>query len=470
VRIVFRGHASGVAGALACVLASACGEVAAPTPSSPAHLSVVAGDKQTGTGGTPLASPIVFAVTDGEGRPLAGVTVALAVAAGGGTIPGQAAITGGDGTVATGWTLGNGEGPQALEARVPGVPSVRATAWAAGCAPPECPPSPPYGVLELLALQTYDQSGQVVHPDVATAAELGGHPFWLGITPYPGGDAAYENPSIFQSLDGRAWKVPEGLSNPVVRPGAGYLSDPDVLFEAANQRLWMYYRQVVGARNVIHLSRSGDGVHWSAPQEVVSAPSHELVSPAVVHGAAGAAWTMWSVNSGPAGCSAARTVVERRTSEDGERWGPAQTTDLAQPGQVVWHIDVQWIPARSEYWALYNTFPTGGTCTTDALHLARSPDGVQWTSYPSAVLRTGAIEAFRHIVYRSTFAVDPRGERVTFWFSGANYEGGRYVWRAATESRRTADLLAGLEQPERAILSTRIHLPPPEPADMPVAP
>jgi hypothetical protein len=432
----------------------------------------VAGDEQTGTSGTPLRSPIVFAVKDAEGRPLAGVPVALAVAAGGGTIPGQNAITSGEGTVATQWTLGVGEGPQALEARVSGIPSVRATARAAACAPPECPPTPD-NVIELLALQTYDQSGQVVHPDVASAAELGGYPFWLGITPYPGGDAAYENPSIFRSLDGRAWQVPEGLSNPVVRPGVGYLSDPDVLFDAADHRLSMYYRQVVGARNVIHLSRSGDGVHWSSPLEVVSAPSHELVSPAVVRGAPAAAWAMWSVNSGPGGCRAARTVVERRTSEDGERWGAAEATDLAQPGQVVWHIDVQWIPARGEYWALYNTYPAGGSCTTNALYLARSPDGLRWATYPSAVLRSGAIDAFRDIVYRSTFAVDPQGERVTFWFSGASYEGGRYVWRAATESRRIADLLGGLERPDQpgaTTFSARTDLPPPEPADMPVGP
>jgi hypothetical protein len=44
------------------------------------------------------------------------------------------------------------------------------------------------------------------------------------------------------------------------------------------------------------------------------------------------------------------------------------------------------------------------------------------------------------------------------------------VWRAATESRRIADLLGGLDQPERAVRSTRLDLPPPEPADMPVGP
>jgi hypothetical protein len=469
VRPSFIGHARGVAAAAACLLAIACGEAAAPTPGA-SHLSVVAGDEQTGTSGSPLASPIVFGVTDGEGRPVAGVTVSLAVAAGGGTISEQSAVTGSEGTVAITWTLGQEDGSQALEAQVPGIPAVRATAHASGCTAPECPPAWPDNVVELLALSTYDQSGQVVHPDIAAAADLGGHPFWLGITPYPGGNAAYENPSIFQSVDGRLWKVPDGLGNPVVRPGEGYLSDPDVVFDPVDRRLWMYYRQVVGARNVIHLSRSDDGVHWSSPEELLSAPSHQIVSPAVVRGAGGA-WTMWSVNSGPAGCSAGRTVVERRTSADGERWSAAEATDLAQAGQVVWHIDVQWIPARSEYWALYNTYPAGGTCTTDALYLARSPDGRHWTTYPSAVLRSGAIDAFRDIVYRSTFTVDPAGERVTFWFSGASFADRQYVWRAATETRRLGDLLAGVEQPGIATRSRdRLDLPPPEPADMPAAP
>jgi hypothetical protein len=131
-------------------------------------------------------------------------------------------------------------------------------------------------------------------------------------------------------------------------------------------------------------------------------------------------------------------------------------------------MDVQWIPARGEYWALYNTYASGGTCTTDALRLARSPDGLRWVTSPSPVLRRGVSDAFRDVVYRSSFVVDAGAEYVTFWFSGASYATGQYVWRAATETRRVADVLGAVAQPATELLTVPSRLPPPEPADMPV--
>ena len=347
---------------------------------------------------------------------------------------------------------------------------------AAGPSPPSCTPdcplpTPPFDAIEAVELQTYDGSGQVVHPDVAATMGFARYPLWLAITPYPAGNAAYENPSLYRSLNHQFWGPPSGLINPVVRPAGGYLSDPDLVFDAARQRLWLYYRQVVGGKNVVLLTRSDNGVTWDAPVEIVSAPSHQIISPAVVRGAPGAPWLMWAVNSGASGCLAASTSVERRTSTDGVHWSAATATDLAQPGQVIWHLDVQWIPAWDEYWAIYNTYREGGTCVTGALYLARSADGIHWTSYPAPVLARGVTAAFRDVIYRSTFAVDGDGESVAFWFSGARYEGGAYEWRAATQVRRVVDLLTAVEQPPlEQIPDAAPNLPPPEMADMPAQP
>jgi len=448
----------------------ACQDAAGPK-SDLGDIAVVAGDAQFGIPGAPLPNPITFAVLSQDQRPLPGVEVRFVVTGGAGSVPSPTAVTDAGGRVSTTWTIGSGSDAQILEARVTGLSPARATAGTSGCAEAECPfPSPPIlDVIAPLTLSTYDHSGQVVHPDVALAGQFGGYSYWLGITPYPNGNAGFENPSIFQSANGLFWRVPDGATNPIELPTSGYLSDPDILFDPAALRLWMYYRQVIGGRNVVHLRRSDDGIHWSSALQVVSTASHEIVSPTVVRGAPHAAWAMWSVNSGPAGCTASRTVVERRTSLDGEQWSAPLVTDLAQPGQVVWHIDVQWIPARQEYWALYNTYPAGGTCVTNALYLARSVDGMRWTTYPSPLLSRGATVEFRDIVYRSTFAVDPAAQVVQFWFSGASYNGGGYTWRAATELRRVTDVLGQVEQlrgPEE-IVPRALDLPPPEPADMP---
>ena len=157
-------------------------------------------------------------------------------------------------------------------------------------------------------------------------------------------------------------------------------------------------------------------------------------------------------------------MVERRTSGDGLAWSPPATVSLVQPGQNIWHIDVQWVPARSEYWAIYNTYPTGTICTTDALWLARSSDGVNWTVYPSPIARAGVISPFSDIIYRATFMTNPAATQVSLWMSGAAFGAGTYTWQTARVSVLTSELLAIASAPSANVTVPRFrHLPPPEP-------
>jgi hypothetical protein len=328
-----------------------------------------------------------------------------------------------------------------------------------------------FGVLEPVSLTTYEGSGQVVHPDIAVTPDFQQSPLWLGITPYPNGNASFENPSIFQGSDLKTWQVPNGLANPIAKPaaGQGYNSDPDLIYRPDTREILTYFRQVVSGKNRIQLSRTHDGVTWSSPQPIIEVPNHQLVSPAVVRGAPQAPWQMWSVNAGSAGCSAQATFVERRTSSDGVVWDAPEPVDLTQPGLNIWHLEVQWIPSRHEYWALYNVYAPPSTCVTPQLYLARSSDGVTWETFPSPLLSAGAIPEFQNVVYRSTFEIHPAQHAVTFWFSGAKYENKVYVWHAATVTRRIADVLAQVRRPAPAsaaeLFRASRFLPPPEPAD-----
>ena len=162
-------------------------------------------------------------------------------------------------------------------------------------------PSPPYeGPIQLASLDTYDGSGQAVHPDaVVTPAGWGGWRSHLVVTPYPGGDAAFENPSIYVDIGESApdWRVPIGVSNPLVHPDvSAYLSDPDQLYDPATNEIWLYYRQVTSVNQIL-LIRSTDGVQWSTPVVVVTVPNHFAISPTVVRRGAGD-WLMWTVNGG----------------------------------------------------------------------------------------------------------------------------------------------------------------------------
>jgi hypothetical protein len=303
------------------------------------------------------------------------------------------------------------------------------------------------GNVRHLRLATFDGSGQLVHPDVARVPR-GWAParHFLAVTPYPGGDVSRELPSIYLSGDPSEWDPPDGLKNPVVRPWRGYLSDPDLVFEPRRRELWMYYRHV-SKRNSVFLTVSGDGTHWSKPVLLVSAPNHELVSPAVVRVSDGN-WHMWSVNAGGSGCRSETATVDHRTSTDGLHWSAPQRVDVSGPDQLPpWHIDVTWVAELQEFWALYNEKPAF-SCATPALRLSTSKDGITWTQHPTPVLRAGVTREFQDIVYRSTLSYDSRTDMVTLWYSGARVDSETWTWSAATERRSRADLFRMIDTPE----------------------
>lgn len=311
----------------------------------------------------------------------------------------------------------------------------------------EPPPPPPPSPIVVLSLETYDGSGQAVHPDVAeTPLSWGGGAGGqqLFITPYPNGDASKENPSLFTGASLLKWFVPSGVMNPIARPQMGYLSDPDQVFDPATNELWLYYRSVTTENDIFLIKGSGPA-RWSAPTLVVRGANHTVVSPTVVRRGAGD-WLMWSVNAGSSGCTSSSTTVELRQSTDGITWSSPVTTDLAESDMSPWHIDVEWIPARREFWAIYNV-KVAGSCTTAALHFARSADGLRWTPATSPVLQRAAIPAFDDIVYRASLEYDAASDAITLWYSGARFADGRYTWKVATEQLSAADFFARISTP-----------------------
>jgi hypothetical protein len=342
------------------------------------------------------------------------------------------------------WRVGSLAGVQRVVAEADGIEPIEFVAFVDPGALPDRLP------LQVISLETYDGAGQAVHPDVL-AAPFGGldDRTRLAITPYPWGNAHMENPSLFAGSEREGWSVPPGLTNPIVRPQGGYLSDPDVVWDPDTRELRLYYRHVADGNRVLVVT-SRDGIVFSEPTLVVSAPNHEVVSPTIVRRSA-REWLMWSVNSGPIGCSASSATVELRRSADGVHWSAPTPIALSQPGVFPWHIEVQWIPALGEYWALFNG-KVSGSCTTSALYIATSTDGLAWRTFPSPVLRAGAIAELEDIVYRATFAYDADRDLVALWHSGARFRGGGYEWRAAYERRRRSELFEAVSRVEPAMV------------------
>lgn len=427
------------------VLLTACSPDRQISEPDDVDLSMTSGDVQTGLVGQQLEQPLSIRLVSHAGQPRANVMIVW-TADGGGSITPDTGFTDANGVAKAMWTLGPVDGAQsahAISARSHKEIVFTAVAQAAAGAPP----------ILMMDLATPDGSGQTVHPDVVDLPRTwAGVPRYLVITPYTNGASYVENPSLFKGHDGFTWTAPRGVVNPLVKPAHGYLSDPDAIYNPESKELWVYYRGV-DAANVIELIRSTDGSHFTAPEEVARGGNHTIVSPTIVRRAADD-WLMWSVNAN-VGCSAETTFVAVRRSTDGRHWSGATPVNLTQPGFSPWHIDVEWIPAFNEYWAVYNV-KTAGNCTTPALYLATSPDGITWKTYPSPVLARGAIPAFEDIVYRASFSYNPVRDVVSFWYSGARYEDPVFVWHSAFQHRSRTELFASIAKAPAGAAAARI--------------
>lgn len=423
---------NGVRVALTIVVAIAACRGDAPTATGrPVALERVSGDGQSARPGESLERPLVARLVDAEGRPVRRAEVRWTSTAG--DVTPAVSATDGNGQAKAVWTLGTEPGQQHATAAAEGLDPVEFVAFVDPNALPDRLP------LRAMDLTTYDGSGQVVHPDIAFALDGLDARSRLAITPYPWGNSTFENPSLFEGGGRDTWTEPAGITNPIVKPAGGYLSDPDILWLADQRELWLYYRHVDDGNEVL-VTQSTDGVRWTPPRVVLRVPNHQAVSPTVVRRSPND-WLMWTVNSGATGCSSSTTTVELRRSADGLTWSAPTTTVIDQPGVYPWHVEVQWISARQEYWALYNG-KVAGSCTTDAVYIATSADGVEWKTYRSPILRRGAIPEFADIVYRATFAYDPQRDVVSLWHSGARSTSRGYEWHAAFERRPRADLFA----------------------------
>ena len=419
-------------------------------PRPPSEVRVTEGDGQIAPVGTLLPQPIAIAVLNADGSPAPGIRVEWEED-GDGRFLATDDKTDANGQARARWQLGTSEGERRARAVLPGLDPAVFTAIAEG------PDQIPFEQVIPLDIATYDGTRQVVHPDfVAAPAGLFGRPFHLAITPYPYGNPAFENPSFFESTRRSTWSLADGAPNPVVQPQDGYLSDPDVVLVPETGELWMYYRQVTTV-NTIHLMRSRDGVTWSEPVTVLRAPNHQVVSPSVIRRAPDD-WWMFAVNAGRSGCDAASTSVDVRRSSDGIHWSEPASTAMSLPGFWPWHIDVQWIPTLGVFWAVYNA-KNGVGCVTPALYIAESPDGFTWTVVGRPVMTKGVTPTLQDIVYRSTFEYDSRTDAITFWYSGARFDRGRYVWGAAVERRRRSAVFA----PTASLVDPSSFSPPPAP-------
>jgi len=281
----------------------------------------------------------------------------------------------------------------------------------------------------LLNIETSDASGQPTHPDVVYAPEGFGArkwPYWMVCTPYPYGNDFFENPELFASFDGVNWQIPDGAKNPLVPscPIKGdHHSDPDLVLH--QNQLWLFFRQTLRSKtptkNRILLMKSGNGVDWSNPTEILlDQKGTGLLSPAVICDENG--FLMWMIEQVDG-----KFAIIRRLSEDGTNWTGSRKCEIAGSiaGRNLWHIDV--IPEKDRLSALVVTC-TGQVGEGSRIHYAYSfNQGETWNIGPFLLERVYEFEAA--LQYRATMRkVQEDPPLYEVWYSAAS---SKYVWSIA---------------------------------------
>jgi hypothetical protein len=271
-----------------------------------------------------------------------------------------------------------------------------------------------------LTTPTYDGSGQAVEPTVLFfPGAWQGHHYWMSVSPYPKGNASFENPSILVSEDGLSWSPPAGLQNPLVKPVQGELADATIVHDDATDELSMYYLDEVRDQGVHwqllrHMS-SKDGTQWTPWTQLLEGEPYPLESPAIVK--TGNAFLMWTVEIAPQGCSATTSHVLERSSADGIHWTEPAVAGITIPGYVVWHLNVTQVGQTGRLLAAVTAFRQGVSCNSTVLFLAYTEKG-SWVTVPRPILTPAPAPAWDdHSIYRSSFLYDEAQSRLRAWYS-----------------------------------------------------
>ena len=267
--------------------------------------------------------------------------------------------------------------------------------------------SPPFNAPNYAITPTPDGSGSVVHPSVLDfGGQWNGHRYWMGVTPFLGGNDSLENPCILVSSDGFTWTVPAGLTNPIdPTPTVGHNSDTDLTYDPDTDRLILIWRATADGASegerweTVYASTSTNGYTWSAPATLIDlqnqAGNLSLLSPSLVRVGA-SDWRMFC-----------KSGVRTASSPLGSWSGETAYTGSLSPGSL-WHLDVNY--TGGEFWMVANARDPW------SLIAGVSANGVAWT-FGTPFLQAEAASWDRDYPYRATMTEHPNGRDMQLWYS-----------------------------------------------------
>ena len=265
---------------------------------------------------------------------------------------------------------------------------------------------------------TYDGNNTVVHPSVVRFDEAwNGWNYWMVITPFGSGPNAddSENPSILVSENGYVWTEPDGIVNPVVPyPGTpNFSADACMLYNDDTDELWFWYACVIDLVPCGFITKSSDGITWSAP---VLCNEHKTSISVIKIGEIFYAWDV---------SDTLEAVVSRSSSTDGITWGDVETGNVIgtiPDGKAPWHYDIQMHPVTGQYWMLMSCGDLPTHVNTNLL-FAYSDDGLDFTIQDGWLLtNTSDFDLWNtwdgRNIYRCSMLFDS-SNILRVWYSGA---------------------------------------------------
>ncbi|WP_228441121.1 hypothetical protein [Chryseobacterium phosphatilyticum] len=324
------------------------------------------------------------------------------------------------------------------------------------------------------------------HPDVQYfPGGFNGYKYWMVFTPYNGAVGAnadsnrYENPTIVVSNDGLTWRPPNGISNPIQRAPTrtesipespnekpqGFWSDVDWMYE--NGKFLLYFRgsfmkakalKARGAKSQNNLKKlaktpqraivrqtSTDGISWT-PMEVAytsNAPhspnNNHILSPSFVY--TGKNYVSYEVenNISPNFPGNDASYIIRRTSDDGLDFSNFKKSKVVNfmnkpwtdidPVYAPWHIQAAYVDG---YYFLCIAAGDVRKFTSEALYLAVSKDGINFKTFPKAMVEKN--------VYRSSvFPMTTTSDAINFG-AVVGYKNGVFKYREFQLSKPKLDL------------------------------
>lgn len=288
-----------------------------------------------------------------------------------------------------------------------------------------------------LNLKSVYGNNQNVHPKVLyISGGFVGYKYWMAYTPYPWGNAVYENPCIACSNDGYEWI--NIANNPIDVPDSnitGYYSDTHLVYRADTQKLECWYRLADTGNMVetIYRKISSDGVTWGEREALYTYSGAtsltRVLSPVAFWD--GAKYKIWIVfyTSGT-NPSENNQYIKYFESTDGTNWTFVRDIKIRFTRDNIvyriWHIDL--IYENNTYVLL--AMCKGGSSSDETannkiwdLFIVTSADNITYSS-PSPVM-LGNSDGWDKYLYRSTIV--KVNDKYIIYYSALNHLDAHYI-------------------------------------------